>query len=526
MRLIHALFKTPSREAMTLFVMGALGGLAFAPFHLWGLFILSCTALLLYLDTKKTPLEAMKILWFWAFGQLCVAFHWVSFSLGVDLNKFFWILPFSLLGLPAFLALFPTLFCGLLWVFIPPGIKRWLFFAGAWGMGEWVRGHWAFGGFAWNLASAIWGHSLPLLQSLAFWGPYGLSVVTVLMASAPSLLFSKHLSLFQKVMTLSCVIVGFFGLMFGGTLRVKPVPVVENCWMRLVQPNVAQKIKWSGEGAPERIQNLFQLSKRPSALPITHILWPESPLPFILQDKSDLRGNILPLKKEQFLLTGMLRATRGQDRAMHVWNSLMIFDQKGRVEGCYDKVHLVPFGEYIPLRSFLSQFVDMSWLKKITAGDRDFAAGAGPCTLEIPGVPPVSPLICFDVAFPGDVTSPEKRPGWLLDITNDAWFEDSWGLYQHFEQGRFRAVEEGLPLVRVANTGVSGVIDPYGQLLVQLPILARFAYDFALPQALAPTLYSRVREIPFWIMVVVLLTAAYGTESVSFFRRKKRRKKL
>lgn len=516
-------FKFFTRQEIITFLWGALSGLAFAPFHAWFLLIFGISGLSYFLNDEENRGKAFKLVWFWSFGLFLISLHWVSFSLGIDLEKFFWLLPLTILGLPAFLALIPALLCGPFLLFFSPGVGRWLGFAALWGIAEWVRGHWLFGGFPWNLIAFTWGNRPVLLQTLSFWGPYGLSVVSILLLTAPSLLLKKQLSWNQKILWSSVSILSLFGLIFWGSLRICPPQMIEGCWMRLVQPNVIQRHKWSPAFQGQHMEDLFELTQSPSSVKITHVLWPECALPTVL-NSPDLRGYRLPLASDQTLLTGVLRLSYGRDQTKYPWNSVMIVDAVGTLKGCYDKSHLVPFGEYVPFRAFLSQFFDMGWVKRITYGDQDSVAGAGPQTLEVPGAPSVSALVCFDVVFPGEVVSPEGRPGWLLDVTNDAWFEDSWGLDQHFEMGIFRAVEEGLPLVRVANTGISGVIDPYGKRLDDLPKMTKLFHDFQLPQALPPTFYSRWREWPFWGIVFLLLWIGLAQKKGDAFGFRKRSK--
>ncbi len=192
---------------------------------------------------------------------------------------------------------------------------------------------------------------------------------------------------------------------------------------------------------------------------------------------------------------------------MHVWNSLVAIDHDGAIEASYDKFHLVPFGEYVPMRSILP-------MQKITPGAIDFSAGPGPRTISLPGLPPFSPLICYEAIFPGEVVDPAHRPAWLLNITNDAWYGFTSGPFQHVAIARTRAIEEGLPLARVGNNGISALFDPYGRVLARLDLDAIGVLDVHLPEALPPTLYSRYGDIPFFyalLLIVVALVAAHST---------------
>lgn len=238
-----------------------------------------------------------------------------------------------------------------------------------------------------------------------------------------------------------------------------------------------------------------------AALP-THVIWAETAATYFLANKAGPRQAIAAVTpKGGLTLTGAPRTTPKRESVYKVWNSLHGIDEKASIVGTYDKSHLVPFGEYMPLRNVLG-------LDKLTAGATDFSAGQGPRTLRLKGLPPVSPLICYEVIFPGQVVDPKDRPQWLLNVTNDGWYGVSSGPYQHFAAARLRAVEEGLPLVRVANTGISGVIDGYGRVVAKLGLARKGILDSDLPRALGPTPYGRLGN---WIVgLLVLMVAGAG----------------
>jgi apolipoprotein N-acyltransferase len=217
-------------------------------------------------------------------------------------------------------------------------------------------------------------------------------------------------------------------------------------------------------------------------------LWPEAAVPFLLGRDAPARREIAAVVPPHgYVITGAVRANPPPQPVRKVWNSLEAVDAEGDITAHYDKVHLVPFGEYVPFRSFLP-------IEKITAGTIDFSAGPGHRTLALPGPPPFAPLICYEAIFPGDIIDAAHRPDWLLNITNDAWYGRSSGPFQHFAIARTRAVEEGLPLVRVANNGVSGVVDAEGRIKARTSLDAVGYADVALPAAAAPTLYARAGD--------------------------------
>jgi apolipoprotein N-acyltransferase len=228
---------------------------------------------------------------------------------------------------------------------------------------------------------------------------------------------------------------------------------------------------------------LVEMSRRPGFDRLAAIIWPETALPFIIEPGSPaLEVMATAAPPRGYLLTGAARGTGRRDEG--VWNSLLVIDPAGAIVANYDKVHLVPLGEYIP---FHKQLAPVSGL----IGRGSFEVGEDRVTLDVPGLPSFSPVICYEVIFPGAVTGPGARPRWLLNVTNDAWFDLSYGPLQHLTSARLRAVEEGLPMIRVANTGVSAVIDAYGRVLASLDMTEEGIIDHALPQAREATLYSR-----------------------------------
>jgi apolipoprotein N-acyltransferase len=252
---------------------------------------------------------------------------------------------------------------------------------------------------------------------------------------------------------------------------------------------------------------LLELTKTPGFADRTHLVWPESAVPFALDNDARLRLAIAAVTPRGGLtITGALRVANDAARGVRVWNSVHAIDGAGALVASYDKFHLVPFGEYVPLRRYLTPL----GVEKITAGAIDFTAGPGPATLDLPGLPSASPLICYEVIFPGEVVAPGKRPGWLVNLTNDAWFGITAGPHQHFASARFRAVEEGLPVVRAANNGISGVIDAYGRVTAHLALGRRGVVDAALPAALAPTPYARYGDMSLAALALIALGLAWA----------------
>jgi apolipoprotein N-acyltransferase len=282
-----------------------------------------------------------------------------------------------------------------------------------------------------------------------------------------------------------------------GTLRLERSPTADTAtWLRIVQPSIPQNLKWDAAAAAINFRRLIALSTAPRPHPIAAILWPEAAVPFLLERDPAARRAIAAIAPATgYVITGALRANPPPGPVEQVWNSIEAVDADGAIVGDYDKAHLVPFGEYVPLRKFLP-------FRKITAGTIDLSAGPGASTMALRGLPPFGPLICYEAIFPGAVIDAAQRPDWLLNLTNDAWYGRSSGPFQHFAIARTRAVEEGLPIVRVANNGISGVIDAHGRVPARINLDAVGYADVELPVPVEPTFYARTGD---WTLLTLLL---------------------
>jgi len=487
-------------------LFGVLATAALPPFGLWPLLVPAFTGLLWLLDGPGGPRRAAVLGWAFGFGHFASGLYWVGIAFLVEADRFGAVMPFAVAGLAAGLALFPA---AALWLVALPswgGPARVALLALAWLLVEWLRS-WILTGFPWNLVGTTWTVSPAVMQLAAATGVWGLSAMTVLAAGAPAVLARGgrgRVGLAAVLLLLPAV------AWAGGALRLAGAPapgaaVVPDVVLRIVQPSIAQTLKWRDDLRREHVERQLRLSRGPGYRRVTHVVWAETAVPFLLDADPALRARLAEVVPPGgALLAGAPRISES-DGERRLWNSLAAIDRDGAVVGTYDKHHLVPFGEYTPLRPLLG-------LVKLTVGSMDFSAGPGPRTLAgLPGLPPVSPLICYEAIFPGQVVSDVARPAWLLNVTNDAWFGDSTGPYQHFASARLRAVEEGLPLVRAANNGVSAVVDPYGRVLARLDLDAVGVLDAPLPQALPGDgpLYARWRNA-----IVPLLILMLGTFSL------------
>jgi apolipoprotein N-acyltransferase len=496
---------------------GALTPLALPPVYLVPALAITLPVLLWLLDGVKSGRGAFAVGWGFGSGFFACGLYWISNALLIDAARFGWLIPIALGGLGLGLGLFHGLLTWLVWRSKAERSARLLVFAGLWVLLEMLRG-WFLTGFPWNLMGSVWAAWPSMMQGASVIGTYGLSLLTVLLFSTPALMGwaghkgqGRRRSAAQVAAAVGTLLL--LAIVGKAMIPSAPAPTAEGVRLRLVQPNIPQAEKWQPERRMANLNAYLRLSLAPSDQPVTHVIWGETAVPYSLDgtNDSELRAALAegladadPQASLPLLLTGAVRRTPQGQEPFQVWNSLVALDQKGQIQGWYDKSHLVPFGEYVPLRTVLP-------LPKITAGSVDFTAGPGRVTMALPGLPPFSPLICYEIIFPGAVALPpaeNQRPSWLLNITNDGWYGLSAGPHQHYATARLRAVEEGLPLVRVANTGISAIVDPWGREVVRLDLGAEGFVDGPLPLPIAPPLYAILgNPIP---LTLALLTLVAG----------------
>ena len=493
------------------FLLGATAIAAHPPVHFLPALLIAFPGLVWLLDGARSPRAAFAIGWMFGAGYFAAGLYWVSNALLVDAARFAWLIPFALIGLSLGLGLFiglTTLAARYLW---SPGAGRVFAFAVSWTFFEMVRGT-ILTGFPWNPVGNVWVVVVPVLQTASWLGVYGLSAITVFAAAAIVLCVGAGRS--RWLWGLSGLMVICL-LAIAGTLRLSESgnATVPGVVLRIVQPNIAQADKWLPARRAENYARHLQMSSAPAKSsgtpgavgPVTHVIWPETAAPFSVATDAARRALMRQsVPAGGLLLTGSIRLERRNGRITRVWNSLVAVDDKTAVAAVYDKYHLVPFGEYMPFRDLLP-------FDKITAGALDFSAGPGPRTLRLAGLPAFSPLICYEVIFPGRVVDKADRPTWLLNITNDAWFGTSAGPHQHFASARMRAVEEGLPLVRAANTGISGIVDSYGRVTAKIGLDRAGVLDATLPAAAqSRTLFSVYGNVlPGILLILMVVAAAY-----------------
>lgn len=505
---------------------GALGALAMPPFGIVPALAVSLTIAVWLQDgaasgrtIPRRVWPCFLLGWAWGFGYLTAGLWWLGQAFLVEADEFLWALPLGVVGLPFGLGLFYGAgfgAAGLLWGRGPARIA-----ALAFGLGtaEWMRGH-LFTGFPWNTIGMALAQNLWLMQGAAVIGLYGLTVLAILVCAAPATL-ATGATLRSRLGPSAAAAILLAGLaLFGAERLGPPDPVVPGIRLRLVQPNLPQDAKFRPENRADIVDRYIELSQRPTEAgepAPTHIIWPESAFPFLIQRDPDALAKVAAgLRPGQHLITGAARAEEPlPGERLRYFNAVLVIGPDGRISDSYDKVHLVPFGEYLPAP--LDAALRALGLRQFVAIPGGFSAGslAAQRILTVPGLPPVAATICYEAIFPGailpagHVAPATQPPGLILNVTNDAWFGDTPGPRQHLAQARLRAVEEGLPLVRDANTGISAVIDPRGRVVAQTPLDEETWLDADLPAPIrGGTPYTRFGDAAFALMLAACLGSA------------------
>jgi apolipoprotein N-acyltransferase len=511
------------RRYLIAFLAGAASALAQAPVDAAFVLFVTLPVLVWLIDgaspgtaeglRRLTP--AARVGWTFGFGYFLAGISWVGSAFFVEADVFGWMAPFAILGFPAFLALYWALGAALARLLWSNGWPRILALAIGLTIGEWLRGH-LFTGFPWNSIAQAVAATDVTAQGLALVGTWGLTFLGIVVFAAPAVFApaafgsTRGRSVFAALVALLAL-----GEIAYGVTRLAGADdaTVPGVALRIVQPAVNQAEKWDPASARAVLDTLLRLSNanlspdRPGIVGVTHLIWPETALPFFLTEEPQALveiGALLP--PGTTLVTGAPRFETAP-AGRRYFNSVYVIDDGGRILDAYDKVHLVPWGEYVPLGGLLER-IGLSSLSRLVGG---FSPGLAYRTVPVPHAPAMAPLICYEVIFPDEGVDRDNRPGWIVNVTNDGWFGMTAGPYQHFAQVRMKAIAEGLPVARSANTGISGVVDGYGRVIASLGLGEEGVVDAALPAALPPTFYSRVGDAPAIIVVLAALALILST---------------
>jgi len=492
------------RRVAIAFIAGAASTLALAPFNAWPVLFLTFPVLVWLVDGAAAGrlggVGAAAIAgWWFGFGYFLAGLYWIGFAFLVDADKFAWLLPIAVVALPAGMALYTAFGLALARLLWTRGALRVLTLAATLTAAEWLRGH-VVSGFPWNAFGYALTGPLVLAQASALIGLWGMTFLAVAIFASPAVLADHPGDSPRRFLAPAASVAILLALAGYGAIRLAqhPTSFLSGVRLRIMQPNLTQDERFN-YGAKQRVmQRYLALSDRATGpqtsgvKDVTHLIWPESAFPFYLAREADALAQIAALlARHTVLITGAVRAAAmAPSGAVRAYNSVYVIDRDGSIAGIYDKVHLVPFGEYLPFTDFLESLGLIS-LTKMPGG---FLDGDRRRLMTVPGAPSMLPLICYEVIFPDAAVPRGERPGWLLNLTKDGWFGISTGPHQHFQQARVLAIAEGLPLVRAANTGISAVVDPLGRIIKELPLGTEGVLDSGLPQPIAPTPYARIGD--------------------------------
>ena len=472
------------------FLVGAASALAFEPTGWWPLLIVGFTALCELICRQKTIWRGLLIGWAFGFGQFVVGLNWIATAFTYQAKMPPWLGWIAVVLLSIYLAVYPAMATGLAWRYGRKNrLALLLIFAGAWTVTEWMRGSF-FTGFPWNPAAAAIVPT-PLIGISPLIGTYALSGLVVLLGGA------VWLEIYRRWLPLVIIfaVTAVLWLLPSSSVPPDPLTVLN---ARIVQPNIGQEDKWTPGFDQQAAAKLAQLTGPPTADPRL-VLWPEAAITEPLEDKRNpqlqalaefqrARAGSLLGREDRLLTGGIAVGAPGRDGSIDAANSVYVLGQGGKIIGRYDKAHLVPWGEYLPMRPLMSAI----GLSRLAPGDTDFAPGPGPRSIWL-GAPwgKVGFQLCYEIIFSGHVVDWQNRPTFIFNPSNDAWF-GAWGPPQHLAQARLRAAEEGLPVLRATPTGISAVIDARGEVLQSIPWRKAGVLDVVIPPAAnSATVFAR-----------------------------------
>ncbi len=467
------------------FIVGALSILSFAPHY----FILSSfvgfSVLVFLLIKAETAKQAFARGYWFGFAHFAFGLSWVGNALLIEPEKFGWLYPVTLLAAGGFFGLFFA-FPALVSFYAKRNWQKWLSFSAAVVVFEWLRSFFLTG-FPWNLQGYSLAFNQELIQAAALGGVYLLSLAAVLSYSILGLwLVSPRNESF--IWATVFILMAALVLWGGGYYRLNNAEMVEtDTLVRIVQPSIPQKMKWNRQTLEENFAEYIRLSGQKGKAKPNLIVWGETASPFMLDVDEEHMQQVLPvIPQHGYLVTGMISYQPANGRYLP-HNSMAVINENGQVAAYYHKSHLVPFGEYIPLREYLPSFI-----RPVANVIGAFGKGNGPETIKLSGLPSFGGVICYEVIFPHEIVDGDNRPDFLINLTNDGWYGNSAGPYQHWVAAKMRAVEEGVVVLRAANNGISGLINAYGKEKALLPLNKAGNLDVYLdksPEKLTP--YSR-----------------------------------
>ena len=494
-----------SHYKLTSFLLGLLSVLALPPFAAMPLLFATLSGLFAIIHTRQTKSASFWSGYWFGFGFFAAGFSWIGNALLIDASSFGWIYPLVPLLSGAFFGLFiglPSLLCH----YFKGLYARFIAFTALWVLFEWIRSF-IFTGFPWNLIGTTLAPCPQLLQAASLGGTYLLSLIVLYAAQSPSLWLIKpdrrHFSLAALVLCLALIPAFLYGIY---RLAAYPAQTAKQYLIRLVQPSIPQTLKWDRASLERNFQQYIDMSRLPAEAPLSLVIWGETASPFPLDLDADHHRQIqAAIPQNGYLLTGSLSYTVNDSGRYAPVNAMFMFDHTGSLQHKYYKSHLVPFGEYIPLRQYLPRAI-----RPITNVISDFYAGSGPQTFHTANLPSLGIAICYEIIFPSQVINKHNPPQLLINLTNDGWYGKSSGPYQHFETTRLRAVEEGITVIRAANSGISALISPTGKVFGRLDLHQTGISDIWLPTQLSlPSFYRNYGNIILLGLILSLIILSF-----------------
>lgn len=483
---------------------------AMPPWSIWPAIFVGLSLYYVILQTAGTVRQGFVLGFLFAMGYFLPGLSWIANALLVEGNDFKWAWPLAILGLPILLSLFYG-YSAALFVLLKQKTDNWLLFVFLLTITEWIRGY-IFTGFPWNLFGYSWDAVPQIMQVSAIGGIYLLSLLTIVWGTAIGATLDKYTGKHRKYGVVATAILTFAFCFSYGYFRLEQNPTMyrDDVSVQLVQPDIKQKDKWNREKTAENLNTLLRLSEKDNTINTqnrTVIIWPETAISYSVFSQPSVKAAITGIMQQHpadsVLLTGMLRSIKDGNDTKH-YNSMSIIDRNGNILKNYNKTHLVPFGEYIPFKD-LVPFKPFAFYS-------GFSAGKGSYPTDIGSGLFINPLICYEIVFPGKAKTEfgNNMSSALINITNDAWYGNSSGPRQHFAMAKYRAIETGIPVIRVANTGISGIIDPLGRTLYKIDINTEKKVVLGLPQTfIEKSLYSKYKGLPYYLLVFGIIITLF-----------------
>jgi apolipoprotein N-acyltransferase len=498
-----------------IFSSGLLSALAFAPFNLMIILFLCLPIFYLIISNSINHKKAFVNGLIFGYGFFLAGIYWIAISLLVDVKRFAWLIPFALTIIPGFLALYFGVLASLFYLIVNRfkiifSYQKIILLAILWVIIEMMRST-LFSGFAWNLLGYSALFSIAFSQIASLFGVYFLSFFIVLIALTPLYFFEKKLNKIDKIFL---VILSIFAITnFGyGLVKLSSNTITDSLkpiTIRIVQANINQEMKWDQQQKYQNLIKHIDLTRSKSLENIDAVVWSESSVPYIIEDNDQLLKILkLATSKNSILITGALRVERNHNQEIEkIFNSVFVIDNNS-VSDSYDKHHLVPFGEYVPLQKFLSFLFIDNIVDKITAGGMGFSSGLGAKTINTNKFS-FNPLICYEVIFSSEIINKNQKPDLFINVTNDAWFKNSSGPYQHLASAQMRSIEYSIPMIRVAGTGVSAGIDSYGRIVDKIALNQEGVSDVKLFKNQYKSFYHQYGNYPLLLIMGILLLIVF-----------------